>query len=142
MTPWLCYQSALFYGDLSIMSSVRKQAPRLARPAARYWKGKAPKGVSNIASGSDSDEPAEGQAEGGDILIQGDQLFIEENDSVTPVQPEPIPLVKGMSVVLKDVDIRDGKVIVAGREESGRTAMEEDGMSFSDAIYKLIFSRI
>jgi len=32
---------------------------------------------------------------------------------------------KAINVSLKDVNIsRDGKVIVAGREESGRTAME------------------
>ena len=31
---------------------------------------------------------------------------------------------KAMNIALKNVDIKDGKVIVAGREESGRTLME------------------
>jgi len=110
------------------MSGVaRKQAPRLARPAARYWKGKAPKGVANVPSDSDEDESSE-VGEEGDVLIGGEQDIVEEDDEGVPLRKQPIKAVKSMNVSLKDVNIsRDGKVTVAGREESGRTAMEEDG---------------
>jgi hypothetical protein len=110
------------------MSGVaRKQAPRLARPAARYWKGKAPKGVADVPSDSDEDESPEVEEEG-DVLIGGEQDIVEEDDEGVSLRKQPIKAVKSMNVSLKDVNIsRDGKVTVAGREESGRTAMEEDG---------------
>ena len=53
-------------------SAARKPAPRLPRPAARYWKGKAPKGA-DAASDSDDDEEVEEQQEAqddGDVLIR------------------------------------------------------------------------
>ena len=61
--------------DLLNMSATapRKPAARLPRPAARYWKGKAPKGAGEVSSDdSDYDEAAEaGEAEEeGDVLIQ------------------------------------------------------------------------
>jgi microfibrillar-associated protein 1 len=106
--------------------AARKQAPRLARPAARYWKGKAPKGVADVPS--DSDEGEESEVEGGDVLIGGEQDIVEEDDDGVPLRRDPVKAVKAMNVSLKDVNIsRDGKVTVAGRGESGRTAMEEDG---------------
>lgn len=102
------------------MSAARKQAPRLARPAARYWKGKAPKGVVDVDSDSDAEEAGSPQEEG-DIQIGGDQEIIDED-------VKPRPTAKGMNVSLRDVNIsKDGKVIVGGREESGRTAMEDEG---------------
>ena len=107
--------------------TVRKQAPRLARPAARYWKGKAPKGAADVPSDSDEDEEPEIE-EGGDVLIGGEQDIVEEDDDGVPLRQDPAKSAKSMNVSLKDVNIsKDGKVMVAGREESGRTAMEEDG---------------
>ncbi|KII86356.1 hypothetical protein PLICRDRAFT_177908 [Plicaturopsis crispa FD-325 SS-3] len=106
------------------MSAARKQAPRLPRPAARYWKGKAPKGVVDVASESESDEGPEPQEEG-DVSISGDQEIVDAQDE--EVLPARAKAVKSMNVSLRDVNIsKDGKVIVAGREESGRTAMEEE----------------
>ncbi|KAF7367387.1 RdRP-domain-containing protein [Mycena sanguinolenta] len=109
--------------------STRKQAPRLARPAVRYWKGKAPKGVDvDVDSDSDQEEVQE-VAEDGDVDIGGDQDIVSEDDEG---DGKPVPMVqkpanKAMNVVLRDVEIsKDGKVIVAGREESGRTAMEDE----------------
>ncbi|KAK7064732.1 RdRP-domain-containing protein [Favolaschia claudopus] len=108
----------------------RKQAPRLARPAVRYWKGKAPKGVDvDVDSDSDQEEP-EQVLEEGDVDIGGDQDIVSEDEDGDV--PAPTPAVqkaaaKAMNVALRDVNIsKDGKVIVAGREESGRTAMEEE----------------
>lgn len=101
-------------------SAPRKPAPRLARPAARYWKGKAPKGADGVPSDSDEDEEIQQPEEEGDILI-GDQDFGEEDEVEAPVRVVP----KSINVTLKDVSIsKDGKVIVAGREESGRTELE------------------
>ncbi|KAJ6569592.1 splicing factor, Prp19-binding domain-containing protein [Mycena capillaripes] len=111
-------------------TTARKPAPRLARPAARYWKGKAPKGVIDADSDSDEEEEEAGpiQEEEGDVDIGGDQDIIPEDDDE---DVKPVPVVqkpaKSMNVALRDVNIsKDGKVIVAGREESGRTAMEDE----------------
>jgi microfibrillar-associated protein 1 len=106
--------------------TVRKQAPRLARPAARYWKGKAPKGVTEVPSDSEEDEEPAVEEEG-DVLIGGEQDIVEEDDE-DYLPKGPAKSSKSMNVSLKDVNIsKDGKVTVAGREESGRTAMEEEG---------------
>ncbi|KAF9015403.1 splicing factor, Prp19-binding domain-containing protein [Cyathus striatus] len=108
------------------MSTIRKQAPRLPRPAARYWKGKAPKGVAEVESDSDIEE---GLQENGDILVEGNQDIVQDYENN---EDDDIPLRAGiqksktMNVSLKDVSVsKEGKVIVAGREESGRTALEE-----------------
>jgi len=111
--------------------AIRKQAPRLARPATRYWKGKAPKGVRDIDSDSDVEEPPQMEEEG-DVSISGDQDIIDEEDEGEAVQlrTEAPKSIRAMNVTLKDVNIsKDGKVIVAGRVESGRTALEEEGTS-------------
>ncbi|TFK76670.1 hypothetical protein BDN72DRAFT_753735, partial [Pluteus cervinus] len=112
---------------LSAMSSApRKQAPRLPRPAARYWKGKAPKGVDADAD-SDSEGEQEEVVEGGAEMIGGEdyegESGDEEEDDLKVGQL--VGKQKAMNIALKDVNIsREGKVIVAGREESGRTAIE------------------
>ncbi|KAJ3506167.1 hypothetical protein NLJ89_g7016 [Agrocybe chaxingu] len=111
------------------MSSVRKQAPRLARPAARYWKGKAPKGVTEVDSDSDAEDaglqeegPPEEQDESEEEI--GEFGIKQEQGEVKP---------KLLNIALKDVSVsEDGKVIVAGREESGRTAMEQEDEETSE----------
>ena len=108
-------------------SAPRKPAPRLARPAARYWKGKAPKGAGEILSDSDEEEELQQPEEEGDVLI-GDQDFgeDEEDEEQPPIRAVAKPTTaKSINVALKDVNIsKDGKVIVAGRQESGRTELE------------------
>jgi len=107
-------------------SATRKPAPRLARPAARYWKGKAPKGAGEVPSDSDEEEELQQPEEEGDIQI-GDQDFEgEEDEEEPPLHAVAKPVVtKSINVALRDVNIsKDGKVIVAGREESGRTELE------------------
>lgn len=115
----------------------RKQAPRLPRPAARYWKGKAPKGAAEIESDSD-DERAEDEFEQqreGDVLIKeagdidmGGSGGEEEDEGIQVPKARADAKGKGMSVALKDVSVsKEGKVIVAGRLESGKTEMEGEG---------------
>ena len=108
-------------------STVRKPAPRLPQPASRYWKGKAPKGPADVESDSD-DEEEQPTRDDGDVPVSGDQYIeeaVEEEMSFRTVEQKSL---KTMSVSLRDVNIsKEGKVIVAGREESGRTMEEEEG---------------
>ncbi|KAJ3724303.1 microfibrillar-associated protein MFAP1, Zn finger, CCHC type protein [Lentinula guzmanii] len=113
------------------MSGKPKQAPRLARPAARYWAGKAPKDV--VEADSDTEEEEEdAQIEAGDVNIGGEQEIIQEgdedeDDEVDMPMKKGVSKSKSMNITLRDVNIsKEGKVIVAGRQESGKTALEED----------------
>ncbi|KAF9454943.1 hypothetical protein P691DRAFT_620767, partial [Macrolepiota fuliginosa MF-IS2] len=120
----------------------RKQAPRLPRPAVRYWKGKAPKGVAELESDSDVEEQAEDefeqQHEEGDVLIQeagdvdmGESEGEEEDEGMQLPKVKMDAKGKIMRVALKDVSVsKEGAVVVAGRLESGRTEMEDGGMFF------------
>ncbi|KIK70345.1 hypothetical protein GYMLUDRAFT_147561 [Collybiopsis luxurians FD-317 M1] len=100
------------------MSSKPKQAPRMARPAARYWAGKAPKNT--VDADSDSDEEEHQQVEEEGVVNVGDE------DEDMPMKIDSVKT-KSMNIALRDVNIsKDGKVIVAGREESGKTTLEED----------------
>jgi hypothetical protein len=116
---------------MATTSATRKQAPRLARPAARYWKGKVPKGVAEATQDSDEEEEDVQEENDGDVAIGGEQFAAEEGEEQEEglsIRQEPPTVVRGMNIALKDVNIsREGRVIVGGREESGRTAMEEDG---------------
>ncbi|KAG7090735.1 hypothetical protein E1B28_009825 [Marasmius oreades] len=112
-------------------TTVRKSAPRLARPATIYRPGKAPKGADTVVdSDEDEEESQEVQEEDGDVSIGGEQDIVQEeedDDETMPVRKAPATKVKSMNVALKDVNIsKEGKVIVAGKEESGRTAVEEE----------------
>ncbi|KAF5355660.1 hypothetical protein D9756_003977 [Leucocoprinus leucothites] len=119
--------------DLYLMATVpRKQAPRLPRPAARYWKGKAPKGIAEVESDSDIDEDTQEFEfqEDGDVQIR-DVADIEMSGSGEEEEGMQIPKTrvdikgKNISVALKDVSVsKEGTVIVAGRLESGKTEME------------------
>ncbi|KAG5649937.1 hypothetical protein H0H81_001398 [Sphagnurus paluster] len=108
-------------------NKARKQAPRLARPAARYWKGKAPKGVVDAESDSEDEGAVQSMEEEGDVPMGGDQDIVDDEEEDMPLRTDVKVAAKSMNVALKDVNIsKDGKVIVAGREESGRTAVEEE----------------
>ncbi|KAG1828632.1 splicing factor, Prp19-binding domain-containing protein [Suillus variegatus] len=117
-----------------LATQVRKHTSKPTRAAGRYWKGKAPKGAAEYPSDSneDDEEQLEVQEEG-DVLIGGEQDIVreDENEETTlPVKTGQGRVVKAMNLALKDVNIsKDGKVIVAGREESGRTKLEEDVVS-------------
>ncbi|KAJ3864584.1 splicing factor, Prp19-binding domain-containing protein, partial [Lentinula novae-zelandiae] len=112
------------------MSTRLKQAPRMARPAARYWAGKAPKNVVGADSDTEDEEEQLQTEEEGDVNIGGEQEIIqdrdEDEDEDMPMKKQVLKS-KSMNIALRDVDIStDGKVIVAGREESGKTVLEED----------------
>lgn len=116
-------------------TTARKQAPRLARPAARYFKGKLPKGVDAADTKSDSEEEEQAQDEDENVDIPiGDESSSGEEEDDGGVKQKllqrkqlPVKSQKNINVALKDVNISsEGKVIVSGREESGRT-FEEAG---------------
>lgn len=107
-------------------TTARKQAPRLARPAGRYWKGKAPKGAADLPS-DESDDEREVPQEEGDVAFAGEQEFLhaEYDDDDDEEQGRKGHRTGTMSVALKNVNIsKEGKVIIAGRQEVGRTEME------------------
>jgi len=91
----------------------------------RYWKGKAPKGVVEVhESDSDSDNVPQ-DAEPIDIPIgdvdDGGDEDVDEDDGVPQKKVQ-----KSMNVALRNVDIsKEGKVIVDGKTESGRTIVEQ-----------------
>ena len=108
-------------------SAPRKPAPRLPRPAARYWKGKAPRGAdeADVTSEEEDEYAEEAPAEEGDVPIGGMEEEEEEEGGLTIAAREPQEKRKALNVQLRDVNIsREGKVIVAGREEVGRTEVE------------------
>ena len=109
------------------MSAPKKQAPRLARPAIRYWKGKAPKGAADVnESDSEAEEEVPSDREAGDVPMGDD--YADEEDEDLPVRQEPgAAPPRAMNIALKDVSVsKEGRVTVAGRDESGRTALEEE----------------
>ncbi|KAF8446341.1 splicing factor, Prp19-binding domain-containing protein [Boletus edulis BED1] len=117
-----------------LATQVRKHTTaRPTKAAGRYWKGKAPKGVAEAPSDSDEEEGQEQIHEEGDVAIDGEEDFVrkeeeeEEEEEPLPARSTLTKSARALNVSLKDVSIsRDGKVIVAGREESGRTLMEEE----------------
>ncbi|KAG1757988.1 splicing factor, Prp19-binding domain-containing protein [Suillus lakei] len=116
-----------------LATQVRKHTSKPTRAAGRYWKGKAPKGAAEFPSDSDEDEEQPELQEEGDVLIGGEQDIVEDEEdeeTTLPVKTGQDRVVKTMNLTLKDVNIsKEGKVIVAGREESGRTKLEEDVVS-------------
>lgn len=107
--------------------SSRKAAPRLAKPAARYWRGKAPKGVADVDSESGSEEEDVSDAPPQDVPLTGDIGSSDEEDGAgLDIKAVPKESGRGIHVKLKDVNISEaGKVIVGGKEESGRTILEQ-----------------
>jgi microfibrillar-associated protein 1 len=108
-------------------TTIRKQAPRPARPAGRYWKGKAPKGAADLSSSDESDDGREVPQEEGDVAFAGEQEFLhaEYDGDEEEEQGRKGQRTGTMSVALKNVNIsKEGKVLIDGRQEVGRTEME------------------
>ncbi|KAF6766436.1 splicing factor, Prp19-binding domain-containing protein [Ephemerocybe angulata] len=116
---------------MSLATTVpRKQAARLAKPATRYWKGKAPQGLAEVQSDSDEEDEERDDA-GEDIALDEREEEDEEEEGMT--LHKGIEKTKAMNIALKDVSItNDGKVRVAGRDESGRTALEHAANADND----------
>ncbi|KAF8741687.1 Microfibril-associated/Pre-mRNA processing, partial [Rhizoctonia solani] len=107
------------------MQTTRKPAAvRPAQAAGRYWKGKAPKGADAAAlSDSDSDEAAQDVGEDQEEIEEEEfELAGQEEDSKANVRKG----VAKMSVALRDVEVKDGKVIVGGQEEESEESEEEE----------------
>jgi hypothetical protein len=115
---------------VTFMSSTRKQAPRLAKPAVRYWKGKAPKGLTEVNSDSDAEEDPSNFEEGDIPINDHDDDEGDEEFGTVLIQEMVKP--RAINLALKDVSVsQEGKVIVAGREESGRTLEEDEGIELA-----------
>lgn len=107
------------------LTAKKKDAPRLPRPVGRYWKGRAPKGTDKIIDDLDSDVDEEETIETGDVLLQ-DDLQVNVDDDLQLATAAPT---KAINISIKDVNIsEEGKVFVHGKEETGRTALEQAGM--------------
>jgi len=129
-----------------LATQVRKHTTaRPTRAAGRYWKGKAPKGLTEVPSDSEEEKEQEETQEGRDIPIGGEEDIVdaeeeEEEEESLPTRSTQAKSARALNVSLKDVSIsQDGKVIVAGREESGRTLVEE-GMSQN--MHALLYSPV
>lgn len=121
----------------TMATTARKQAPRLARPAGRYWKGKAPKDVAGLSSDESDEEKEEVPQEEGDVAFAGEQEFLhaEHDEEEEEEQGRKGHRTGKMSVALKNVNIsKEGKVIIAGRQEVGRTEAEGTPYLASDHI--------
>lgn len=108
-------------------TTIRKQAPRPARPAGRYWKGKAPKGAADLSSSDESDDAREVPQEEGDVAFAGEQEFLHAEYDGDEEEEQGLRAqgTGKMSVALKNVNIsKEGKVLIDGRQEVGRTEME------------------
>ncbi|KAI6045195.1 microfibrillar-associated protein MFAP1, Zn finger, CCHC type protein [Pisolithus marmoratus] len=119
-----------------LATQVRKHAKAPAKPAGRYWKGRAPKGA-DVAS--ESDEHEEEQALEQDVPVAGEHELQKdaEEDSEHDDFPTKTSVARSakINVALKDVQIsRDGKVIVADRVESGRTLKEVEEESEDESL--------
>ncbi|KAI9460182.1 splicing factor, Prp19-binding domain-containing protein [Lactarius psammicola] len=111
-------------------TTIRKQAPRPAKPTGRYWKGKAPKGAADLPSSDSEEEEDERQVpeEEGDIAFAGEQEFLRSasHEDEEGEQGNKVQKTGKMSLSLKNVNIsKEGKVIISGKEELGGTEMHE-----------------
>ncbi|KAI9445518.1 microfibrillar-associated protein MFAP1, Zn finger, CCHC type protein [Lactarius indigo] len=113
----------------TMSTTIRKQAPRPAKPTGRYWKGKAPKGVADLpSSGSEEDDDDERQVpeEEGDIAFAGEQEFLRAASDEEGDQSNKVQKTGKMNVSLKNVNIsEEGKVIISGKEALVGTEMQE-----------------
>ena len=81
--------------------------------------------MTSVKGGEDEDEDEEG------VLEDFEEEDEEEDSAGLSVRPKA-EATKTMNIALRNVDIsKEGKVIVAGREESGRTAMEGESQNIS-----------
>lgn len=118
----------LIHGTMSLATTApRKQAARPAKPAARYWKGKAPQGITDVQSDSDEDdEEQRDDLEEGDVALDEEMNMDDEDDQGMTLRNQEVAKTKAMNIALKDVAVsKEGKVIVSGRDEVGRTALEQ-----------------
>ncbi|KAG8764476.1 hypothetical protein FRC16_008365, partial [Serendipita sp. 398] len=118
------------------MSTARRQqqAPRLARPAQRHFAKKAPRNARDVDDESTDEEQEhqlqdQQQDESVAVGEYGDGEEGEEEEGMVlagkKVGKEGKAKAKGVRVALGNVQIKDGRVLVNGLEESGRTLVEQ-----------------
>ncbi|TFY54132.1 hypothetical protein EVG20_g9834, partial [Dentipellis fragilis] len=93
------------------------------------WKGKAPKGVEEQLSSDEEGEEMQMPEEEGDVQVGGERDFLGMGGDEEDEEGEGAPRAKvgKMNVALRDVNIsKEGRVTVAGKEEVGRTELEEE----------------
>ena len=111
-------------------TTIRKQAPRPAKPTGRYWKGKAPKGAAELPSSDSEEGDDERQTpdEEGDVAFAGEQDFLRaaSHEDDDPEQGNKGQKTGKMSLALKNVNIsKDGQVtIISGKEEPNGTEIQ------------------
>lgn len=92
----------------------RKPAPRLAVPAQRYFKGKAPvKGADPLDSDSDVEEAVEPQQDQDEAIVAYGHLD-EFTSKPSNVPRQPVKAERSVKVELRDVKVSvEGKIIGA-----------------------------
>lgn len=109
----------------------RKQAPRLARPAARYWKGKLPKGITQPQHDSDSDdneeegENGEEVEEEGDVLIGGEDMLQADQGDQDEEQEEELVKERARK---KEMNLMSLKDVNLGRGVKKEEEVSEEGI--------------
>jgi microfibrillar-associated protein 1 len=126
-------------GDLNLfpaaqMASIaRKPAPRHAKPAQRHFAKKAPRDAHGI------DESSEEEQEQEIIEEQDLEIGAFENEADAQSFTSPVKIaergVKPLKVALGNVQVEDGRVIVDGQVESGKTIVEQRKSSRSTRIH-------
>jgi microfibrillar-associated protein 1 len=108
------------------MSGVaRKPAPRHAKPAQRHFARKAPTGI------PDEDDSSEEEQQQQEIVEETHDEEIgaygDEADVQTFVTQGKAPErgAKALKVALGNVQVQDGRVIIDGQTESGKTLVEQ-----------------
>lgn len=102
----------------------RKPAPRPAKPAHRHFARKAPKDARDLDESSEEEQEQAVVEEQSDVEIG---TFTNELDSQTfagagKTQEKGA---KALKVALGNVQVQDGKVIIDGKAESGKTLVEQ-----------------
>ncbi|KAG8818651.1 hypothetical protein FRC17_010759 [Serendipita sp. 399] len=129
---------------MSSLNPTRRQAPRPARPVQRHFAKKAPKDARDPDASSDEEEEAEQHHQqqhqyqqashaGEETSIQQIGEYGKDEDEeeeegggmVVHRQGKKPAKPKAVRVALGNVEIKDGRVLVNGLEESGRTLVEQ-----------------
>jgi microfibrillar-associated protein 1 len=105
-------------------SITRKLAPRHAKPAQRHFAKKGPTDARSIDESSEEEQEQEIIDEEQDLEIG---VFGNEADAQSFTSPTKVAErgTKPLKVALGNVQVEDGRVIVDGQVESGKTIVEK-----------------
>lgn len=117
-------------GDLNLLptaqmaSIARKPAPRHAKPAQRHFAKKAPTDARGLDESSDEEQEQEIIGEEQDLEIGAFGNEVDAQSFTSPVKVVERGT-KPLKVALGNVQVEDGRVIVDGQVESGKTIVEQ-----------------